>query len=435
MTKEKKSGNKGISAQEQVGGKVNAGLLDSICAESGAQTIDLYHGIKRNSVDYVVTQGSLIPRVCSEGGPKAIYFSEYPLQYENIIKLTVPVNEFGYGKTFEPYANKQWIALNPISLNDYHCRFVRMGDLLLDDSMINLWKQRYSERGDAFLDRLKEHWFQYCPIAFDKYVRPLITSDSTIDEETKPSEVDLSSFAIKKSLNPEIWENNYLKSQIRMRLLDIVDDFLDFAEIDQVYVEDIIFTGSLANFNWSSDFSDIDVHIIIDFSEISDNPDFVKQYCDSKRKLWNDAHKSLRIYGYPIELYIQDINEQHNSSGVYSIERNCWIYKPKRDVLAKSKVNKRYIKEAISDYMNKIDRLEFLLSQNKTDKYRVNIIEKKSVKLFERIKAERKNGFYSSNGKEINNGNIIFKALRRNNYIEKLMHIRETAYDIVNSIN
>ena len=196
-----------------------------------------------------------------------------------------------------------------------------------------------------------------------------------------------------------------------------------------------VFTGSLANFNWSSDFSDIDVHIIIDFSEISDNPNFVKQYCDSKRKLWNDAHKSLRIYGYPIELYIQDINEPHNSSGVYSIERNCWIYEPKRDVLAKSKVNKRYIKEAISDYMNKIDRLEFLLSQNKTDKYRVNIIEKKSVKLFERIKSERKNGFYSSNGKEINNGNIIFKALRRNNYIEKLIHIRETAYDIVNSIN
>ena len=43
MAKEKNSENKGISAQEQVGGKVNAGLLDSICAESGGQTIELYH--------------------------------------------------------------------------------------------------------------------------------------------------------------------------------------------------------------------------------------------------------------------------------------------------------------------------------------------------------------------------------------------------------
>ena len=44
------------------------------------------------------------------------------------------------------------------------------------------------------------------------------------------------------------------------RLKDIVDDFIENLDIE-VDIEDIRFTGSLANYNWSN-YSDIDLHII-----------------------------------------------------------------------------------------------------------------------------------------------------------------------------
>ena len=58
----------------------------------------------------------------------------------------------------------------------------------------------------------------------------------------------------------------------------------------------------------------------------------------------------------------------------------------------------------------------------------------KSDELFDKIKGERKRGFEKSGGKEINNHNIIFKALRRNGYIGKLVNIKSTAYDKLKSL-
>ena len=52
--------------------------------------------------------------------------------------------------------------------------------------------------------------------------------NENIDESLAPSEVDLSSFNIKKELNPKFWKNDRLDSRIRMKLLDIADDFINF---------------------------------------------------------------------------------------------------------------------------------------------------------------------------------------------------------------
>ena len=42
-------------------------------------------------------------------------------------------------------------------------------------------------------------------------------------------------------------------------------------------------TGSLANYNWSS-FSDVDLHIIVDFSQIDENYELVKGFFDNARR-------------------------------------------------------------------------------------------------------------------------------------------------------
>ena len=57
----------------------------------------------------------------------------------------------------------------------------------------------------------------------------------------------------------------------------------------------------------------------------------MKEYFDSKKSLWNQKHKDIKIFGFPIEVYVQDKNEPHASTGVYSLEKNEWKVKPQRN--------------------------------------------------------------------------------------------------------
>ena len=193
-------------------------------------------------------------------------------------------------------------------------------------------------------------------------------------------------------------------------------------------------TGSLANFNWDENYSDIDLHIIMDYSDVDERTDFVSNYFYSQKKLWNEEHSDITIMGFPVEVFVQDVNERHDSSGVYSLEKNKWLIEPEREKLASSKVNKAFIKDKVSEYMNKIDKLEYLLNKSKDDEYRLRRVMEKSDNLFDKIKGERKIGFERSGGKEINNYNIVFKALKRNGYIEKLVNVKSMAYDKLNSL-
>ena len=243
-----------------------------------------------------------------------------------------------------------------------------------------------------------------------------------VDESLEPDEIDLSSFNIKHKLNPKFWKNGKLDSRIRLKLLDIADDFIDFLGVDWVKPQDIIITGSLANFNWNHKHSDIDLHIILDYSKVDKRVDFVSNYFYSQKKIWNEEHRNLKIYGFPIEVYVQDVNEKHNSSGVYSLEKNEWIEEPVREKIATVKVNKEYIKYKVSKYTEKIDELVKLFEKYQEDDYKLKIISKKAEELFDIIKTNRRESLNVSDN-EITEENIIFKCLRRLKYIEKLLDI------------
>lgn len=259
-------------------------------------------------------------------------------------------------------------------------------------------------------------------------------SENVESEIVNPEDIDLSSFNIKKKLNPKFWKDGILDSRIRMKLLDIADDFIEFLGVDWAKPEDITMTGSLANFNWDEKYSDIDLHIIMDYSDVDERTDFVSNYFYSQKKLWNEEHSDINIMGFPVEVFVQDVNERHDSSGVYSLEKNRWLIEPEREKLASSKVNKSFIKDRVSDHMNKIDKLEYLFNKAKDDEYKLRRVLEKSDALFDKIKTERKLGFEKSGGREINNLNIVFKALRRNGYIEKLVNIKSMAYDKLKSL-
>ena len=94
--------------------------------------------------------------------------------------------------------------------------------------------------------------------------------DENIQYEIEPHEIDLSSFRVKKELHPDFWKDGLLDSKVRMKLLDIADDFCENLKFKWVKPYDIVLTGSICGLNWSN-LSDVDMHIILNFSDIDEN--------------------------------------------------------------------------------------------------------------------------------------------------------------------
>lgn len=246
--------------------------------------------------------------------------------------------------------------------------------------------------------------------------------DLNLDELLQPEDVDLSSFSVKNELNPKIWnkvDGKYrLDPKVRSKLLLIADDFFDSLDLDSIDIEDIILTGSLSNYNWSS-FSDIDLHILLDFGMVDKNQMLVKEYFDSKKAVWNNNH-DIKIHGFDVELYVQDIKEKHTSSGIFSIFHNKWVKKPHKETEKLS--NTDLIKEKASYYMNLIDSLEKYYDQG-----HYNYLIRKIDKIKTKIKDTRQKGLDRSG--EFSPENLIFKVLRRSGYIEKLFDLQLKSYD------
>ena len=249
-------------------------------------------------------------------------------------------------------------------------------------------------------------------------------------KEYSDNNFDLSSFRPQTQLHPKIWVNGEINSKVRLRLLDIADDFIDTLDVNWAKPKDIILTGSLANYNWSK-YSDFDLHVVIDFEEVDDRVNFVKEYFDAKKKLWNEQHENLKIYGFPVEVYVQDANEFHTASGVYSLELGQWLKKPEKNRIQAIKLNKFYIKEKVLKFIHRIDSLAAAL-EHEEDEYKLEQIALKANDLFKQIKSMRREAL--KNGGEMSSNNIVFKALRRTGHIGKLADIKTKTYDKIFSI-
>ena len=138
----------------------------------------------------------------------------------------------------------------------------------------------------------------------------------------------LASFKTQETLNPDVFTNEVMKDDIKKRLAEIADDFVAGIDFD-LQVDDITLTGSLANYNWSK-YSDFDLHLLVDFSAIDADQDMVKQYFQDLKALWNIKH-NIFLKGFEVEVYIQNTNEEHISTGVYSINTDEWLTKPVKE--------------------------------------------------------------------------------------------------------
>ena len=163
-------------------------------------------------------------------------------------------------------------------------------------------------------------------IFIKRLLREGLFIDAALNEIT--SDLDFSSFKIKKILNPEVWESeDKIKPEIKDLLIKIAKDYYETLALN-IAVSDITLTGSLANYNWSK-YSDFDIHILINTKKFGDKEDLIKDLIDFKTRAWNDSH-NIKIKGYDVELYIQSVDQEHHSTGVYSLMDEKWVIKPEK---------------------------------------------------------------------------------------------------------
>ena len=225
-------------------------------------------------------------------------------------------------------------------------------------------------------------------------------------------------------LNPIVWQGEEINPEIRTKLLQIAHDFYADLKISAP-IEDIQLTGSLANYNWT-EYSDFDVHVIMDLSKINDDVELVKIAMEGLKTVWNQRHP-VSINGYDVELYAQDINQLHLASGLYSLLKGEWLRKPSfnpptvdpMDVQVKSD---RYI-EAIKQMM---DEIKYADPEQAKD-----IMERASV-LKKRISRSRDEQLAHKGG-EFSVENLVFKRLRNEGWIGKLIDLKSQAYSRVYS--
>ena len=244
---------------------------------------------------------------------------------------------------------------------------------------------------------------------------------SNIKEEISPDVLD--SFELKDHLVEEIWEGDKLKTEVREKLLQIAQDFFESLGLpNYVTIEDITLTGSLANYNWSK-FSDVDLHIRLDFSKIDGDIEFLKKYFLAMKSIWNNKH-NIDMFGFPVEVYVEDINENHTASGLYSILNDEWINVPSKTDLS---IDEEGINLKTEDYFYQLSKLEELFNKGKYHRVVDNIEEIK-----EKLRNMRSAGL--EQGGEYSIENLTFKVLRRSGYIETLNDLKTLSYDRMMSL-
>tara|TARA_R110002074_G_scaffold173320_2_gene336064 strand:+ start:1516 stop:2454 length:939 start_codon:yes stop_codon:yes gene_type:complete len=228
-------------------------------------------------------------------------------------------------------------------------------------------------------------------------------------------------FGINDSLQSKLWSNKVLDSTVSNKLFEIATEFFASLKVG-ASLEDVTFTGSLANYNWTK-YSDIDLHLLVDFSEVDANTELVKEFFNAKTALWNKTH-SVFVRGHEVELYVQDISEDHHSTGVYSIENNDWIAEPVR---IQPKVNTDMVKRKIKSFIDMIDRVEDVYDDKDYEKAHAE-----ASKLARKIKKFRQSGLEDEG--EYSNENLAFKYLRNKGHIKTLYDTRNKSYDKMMSI-
>ena len=223
---------------------------------------------------------------------------------------------------------------------------------------------------------------------------------------------------INKRLNPKLWDRwqekriggniGYdLKPEVLKKLKEIAKAFIEFLEIPKDAIQDIRLLGSSANYNYTK-YSDIDLHLVVDFNKVHKNCPIVAGYLLAQKAVFNKDH-DIKIYGIPVELYAESTTDNTASNGIFSIQNNKWVKEP-----SEPKVNVNDL--AVRAKYEELEKaIEMTGSQDE------------AKELLNKIYILRKAGL--EKGGEFSVENIVFKKLRDHNLIQKLKEQIKHAFD------
>ncbi len=198
-------------------------------------------------------------------------------------------------------------------------------------------------------------------------------------------------------LNPAIWENNQLKTEVRYKLLSIAHHFAKFLNVPRLNLRDITISGSNAAYGYSKD-SDLDLHLVVDMP--SDKPELEELYT-AKKNQYNFTY-NITVKDIDVELYVQDVQQPHHSAGIYSVLNDRWISKPKHQP---PNIDDQEVKSKARNYSSLINQAMRSNDLNKAKETMSNIRRLRQAGL-------AKGGEYSVE-------NLAFKLLRSRGKIDK----------------
>ena len=220
-------------------------------------------------------------------------------------------------------------------------------------------------------------------------------------------------------LCPSFWKNSEFDPEIREKLLKIANDF--YLDLDiKIPILDVQLTGSLANYNWNK-YSDLDVHVIMDLSQINPDVELVKKGLDGIRGVWNQRHPVI-IREHDVELYAQDIKQLHMASGLYSLLKGEWLRKPEYNPPT---IDPKDVSRKVEAYGKEIADLKKRLKSANPDE--ANTIMSYAGALKKKISRSRDEQLAHKGG-EFSVENLVFKEMRNNGMFGDLIDIRSTAY-------
>lgn len=205
-----------------------------------------------------------------------------------------------------------------------------------------------------------------------------------------------------ETLNSKLFdENNKLKEDVREALLNVKDEFLKELSENKIplRVIDIWLVGSNASFNYT-DKSDIDLHIIANLDDVCEDTCLLQILYNYVKASFNKRH-DISIKGLPVEVYIQDVNSNSVSNGIYSLQEDEWIKFPEQ------------LPEYETDTTKLVGLQDLLRIYNTLD--RTNIEQVKS--LIDYAYIIRQKGLVEG---EFSDGNLSFKEFRNLGYLDEL---------------
>ncbi len=215
-------------------------------------------------------------------------------------------------------------------------------------------------------------------------------------------ELSVAPISYNKDLNPKLWDNNQLVTEVRVQLLKIARHFAEFLNVKRLNLRDITISGSNAAYGYS-DSSDLDLHLVADIAS-----DELAELYDAKKNVYNTKY-NIKIKGIDVELYVQDSQQAHHSAGIYSVLNNKWLSQPKNEVPT---ATHQEVKSKARNYAGRINQA---LKSNDLNT---------SKETMANIRRLRKAGLES--GGEGSVENLAFKLLRARGQIDRLVkHINK----------